>query len=113
MANIKINNKLEVKGRLSIVRGIDKAGATPEIVVSGQLATHKYFEEIFQIETDRFLLKGVEIIQESVGSEDFDIFYSFVAKSLEFKGDMSPLTDKEILEIESSRYDSEGGVKRE
>ena len=82
MAGIRINNKIVAKGRLSIVRSVDFSKKPPILTIEGKLATHRYLEEINSIESERFFLYGVKVFQESFGSEDFDIIYSFTANSL-------------------------------
>jgi hypothetical protein len=113
MANIIINTNTIVLGRLTVVRAKDNSSGKPMQVISGQLATHKYFEEIFQIETDRYILKGVDIIQEAFGSEDFDILYTFTAKDIDVIGGESIYSEDEIKKIEDKKYDTKGGVKNE
>ncbi|MEG1494700.1 MAG: hypothetical protein RR406_00150 [Bacilli bacterium] len=82
MAILKItdgsNNEIEVKGRMTfkISKVVDENGEESQVCL-GQMATHKYFEEITKIETDRFKLENVEVIEETFGTNDFNILYDF------------------------------------
>jgi hypothetical protein len=82
----------------------------------GILSTHRYFEEISQIETRRYVLKGVEVFQEDFGSDDHQIAYSFTAKELIVKGidenNESLFSYEEIKKIESELYSDEDINKR-
>lgn len=104
MAKIIINNENEVNGKLSISR---RLVSNDNIEVTGQLATHRYFEEIDYIESERYILTGVKIIEEEFGSNDFDILYTFKAKYLDIKGGETNLPEYVIEEIEKKEYFNE------
>lgn len=82
MAKIKITNdkneEILVNGRMTfkVSKAIDNDGEDL-IICLGQLTTHKYFEEIRKIETDRYILENVEVTDETFGTNDFDILYDF------------------------------------
>ena len=80
MAQIKITTSdrktLNVKGRLTFTTELLKDEAGMEYIrVEGQMVTHKYIEDIFKIETHRYLLSDIEVYKETFGSDDFIILY--------------------------------------
>ena len=108
MAQLSINDKYIVNGRLTVKRSINEEG---EIFIQGVLATHLYFEEIGSIDSYRYRLEDIEVLEESFGSEDHDIIYKFEAKELEVKGGMTVLNPKYITNIESKLYEEDGFIK--
>lgn len=104
MAEIMINDSRVVKGALSVRRFLDTSGEKPMLVVMGQLETHLYFEEIKKIESERLILEDVFVFEESFGSKDHEIIYSFTAASLELTGGESHLNSKEIADLEKRLY---------
>lgn len=95
MAKIVINEELRVNGRLTFSRELreeqyeDKEGVIKTrkfFEISGMLATHLYFDEINQLDTNRFSIYGVEVFKEDFGSDDYNIIYSFVARDIEIHG---------------------------
>lgn len=106
MANIKINNKKQLKGHLSAQTKADYDG---NLIMVGELYTHRYLDHITQIETDRYLFKNVSIVGFAVGSNDYFIKYDFECpvSSLTFKGGETNLTENRIKEIEKEIFSSE------
>ena len=104
MAKIIINKNKEVKGKLSISRALTE---DDEIIIGAILTTHRYFEEITEIESERYHLTDVKIIKEDFGSNDFDIQYTLIAKDLEIKNGDTNLPNKVIEMIEKDIYKSE------
>lgn len=111
MSKITINGNKEILGKLSVSRAADFSTNPITINIGGQLSTHRYVDEITTIETDRYKISGVSVFQESFGSEDFDILYLFTATKLVVKGGESHLKENKIKEIETSKYNTDGGVK--
>jgi hypothetical protein len=107
MAEIIINDDKLVKGMMSINRQLDLSKNPPMLTIAGQLQTHRYFDEITSIESERYRVKGVTVFQESFGSDDFNIIYSFLADSLEVINGETNLTEEEIRLKEIEIY--EGG----
>lgn len=85
MAKIIINDKVSANGKLSVDRTLneEKTG----FIIEGVLSTHLYFEEINTLEIPRLRLEGVEVFKESFGSDDYNVYYYFVAKKLIPKGE--------------------------
>lgn len=115
MANIKIttgNNKVKnVKGRLSFETNlIENEEGEKIIAVKGQMTTHRYFEEIEKIETDRYLLEDITVYNEVFGSEDFKILYNFVANSYLIKGGESNLSEELIAELEKQEFSDDDSM---
>lgn len=83
MAKIIINDEVRANGKLSATRTLneEKNG----FIISGVLASHLYYENIKSLESNRFILTGVEVYQEAFGSDDYDILYYFTAKKLILK----------------------------
>lgn len=88
MASIIVNNKLEVKGKLSVDRVINET--KDGFIITGLFATHNYIEEIYSLSTPRFNITGIEVYRETFGSDDYDIAYHFTAKNLSLKDYMDP-----------------------
>lgn len=104
MAKLSINEDFIIKGKITVRRYLDEDG---NINIVGALATHYYFEEIKNIETYRYEIKGIEVLEEVFGSDDFDIVYNFKAKSLIVKNSFSNLSEEEIKNIEDNIYDED------
>lgn len=104
MATIIINKHHKVKGRLSISRGLTE---NDDIIIGAILTTHRYFEEIKEIESERYHLTDVKIIKEDFGSNDFDIQYTLVAQDLEIKNGETNLPIDVIEAIEKEMYKDE------
>lgn len=83
MASILINDKLQIKGKMSVSRALV---AEDNLVISGYLSTHLYIEDINTIEINRLKLTDVEVFKEDFGSDDFNIIYNFTAKNMLLKG---------------------------
>jgi hypothetical protein len=82
MAEIVINGSIAIEGKLTVNRALVQQDGVQAIVVEGALRTEKYIEEIDDIQTERFSVLGVQVIQESFGSEDKEIVYVFTAEKL-------------------------------
>ena len=109
MATLKINNSIEVKGKVSFSHSIspsetDEKQWTDDGIM-GTLVMHKYIDDIDSIESDRYLLTNCTVYKESFGSDDFDIVYNFIAESCVVKDD--PVDQNKIKEIENKKYDYE------
>lgn len=81
MALVIINDDLEVTGQVTVNRFLVED--ENRIAVKGVLQTKKYIEEINDIKTEKFHIKGVNVFQESFGSEDENIVYAFDAEDME------------------------------
>lgn len=105
MAYILINNDINTKGNLSIKRSIvlDDNGEE-DIVINGVFTTHYYIEEINTIESLRYKVTGVNVVEENFGSDDVNIVYIFTAKDLTIKNGVSNLKFDTIKKI----YDKQG-----
>lgn len=81
-------------------------------IISGQLAIHEYIEDIYKIETDRYILNNVEVIQETFGSNDYNILYGFIleeATDITVKPEY--LTKEQRMEIEKEEYEDDEKYK--
>lgn len=54
MAQIIVNGRRVIDGKVSVSRTLDKSGEEPRLIIQGYLMTKEYIEEIYMIETDRF-----------------------------------------------------------
>lgn len=106
MAIVLVNQKNKVKGRVTVTQQLDISTEPNTLSIMGQFATHTYFKEITSLKTERFTIADITIIQESLGSEDFDIVYSFIANRLDVE-EVSNLSKEEIEEIEAEIYGGE------
>lgn len=114
MAKIKItdgnNEVFEVNGRMTfkVSKAFDDVG--DEIMVClGQLTTHKYFEEITKIESDRFVLENVEVTDETFGTNDFNILYDFQVNNFGWSIKEDYLSQEAINAIEKDEYKNDEG----
>lgn len=107
MAQISVNDEYVINGRLTVKRFKDING---NIKIEGTLATHCYFEEILKLETFRYSIMGIEVIEEVFGSDDYDIVYNFIAKELDNRYGISDLNNDVIKEIEKEMYGKQGFV---
>ncbi len=83
LAQIKIttgNRKtINIKGNITFTTELLTNEVNEEyILVRGQMVTHKYIEDIFKIETHRYLLSDIKVYRETFGSDDFSILYEFM-----------------------------------
>lgn len=117
MAEIIINDKIRANGKFSFNRVFDSERNIVEI--RGVFATHLYYEDIRSLESPRFKLKGLEIYEQSFGSDDYDILYHFIAKDFELKDVMDDgigyiLYGEEMQMIEDEMYKNDhpilGGI---
>lgn len=95
-----------VKGLLTFraSKYIDEETKEEGILVTGEMKTHRYIESIDRIETHRYILLDVEVVQETFGSDDFDILYEFRAKDYFVKNGETDLSEDLIAKIESRKY---------
>lgn len=105
MAKIGVNNKDLVLGKISVRRFIDE---DDKLIIQGSFATHSYFEEIKSLETYRFSITDVEVLEEVFGSDDYDIIYNFSAKKLDIKNQGVVYDENEHEQIEKNLYDDNG-----
>lgn len=107
MAKVIINNRINANGKISVSRTLneEKNG----FIITGVFSSHLYYEDIKTLETSRFKISGIEVYQESFGSDDYDIVYSFVAKKFILKDIMDEgigfiLYSEEMEMIENEMY---------
>lgn len=109
MAVIKINKeKTNRFGKVSFNRDLQLTD-DPEpklyFLIRGLLVMHDYVDNISEIETERYLLKGVSVYSESFGSNEFNIAYSFEAQDLVIKDEYLP--EEIVLLLEEQQIDEE------
>ena len=85
MSQMIVNDSIPIEGMLTVNRALDYTEAQPKMIVQGALKTEEYIEEIDTIETDRLIILGVSVYQESFGSEEDNIIYTFTATKLVIK----------------------------
>lgn len=104
------NEEIQVEGRMTFkVSKAIKEDGTETMVCLGQLATHKYFEEITKIETDRFILENVEVTDETFGTNDFNILYEFEVHNYGWTIKEDYLSEETIKKIELEEYKDDEG----
>jgi hypothetical protein len=84
MANIIINDNLEVNGKVTFNRAVNES--KDGFIIEGIFLTHLYFDDIKTIQTKRYKLTGVKVYQEAFGSDDYNIGYYFSCTNLEILG---------------------------
>lgn len=125
MATIIVNNKLTVKGHLTLNREKQINELGEEVLVNeGIFQCHLYFEDINTIEVPRMKLLNVEILNESFGSDDYLMTYAFRCEDVDFNGvyhkdadAYSYLSYEEMHAVENELFKDEcvilGGVSKE
>ena len=104
------NEEIQVEGRMTFkVSKAIKEDGTDTMICLGQLATHKYFEEITKIETDRFILENVEVTDETFGTNDFNILYEFEVHNYGWTIKEGYLSEETIKRIELEEYKDDEG----
>lgn len=104
------NEQIQAEGKMTFkVSKAIKEDGTETMVCLGQLATHKYFEEITKIETDRFILENVEVTDETFGTNDFNILYEFEVHNYGWTIKEDYLSEKTIKRIELEEYKDDEG----
>ena len=104
------NEEIQAEGKMTFkVSKAIKEDGTETMVCLGQLATHKYFEEITKIETDRFILENIEVTDETFGTNDFNILYEFEVHNYGWTIKEDYLSEKTIKRIELEEYKDDEG----
>lgn len=78
MSKLIINDQLVIEGKASV----ERAMVDGSLQIAGLLSAEDYIEEIHEIESMRFKLEGVDVAQESFGTEENTIVYTFTAKKM-------------------------------
>ena len=106
MAQIKINKDRFVEGKFTVKqRLVEDEKGNGNVVVHGIFSTHDYIEELNTLESERYLLIGVKVFEETFGTNDYEITYEFTAESLTIKDDYVP--DKVKAVVEADLYQDE------
>lgn len=72
------NEVIEVQGRMTFKISKVQTDDGDILIASGQLSMHNYIEGIVGIESARYKLTNVEIVEEVFGTNDFNILYEFI-----------------------------------
>ena len=103
---IKINKDRFVEGKFTVKqRLVEDEKGNGNVVVHGIFSTHDYIEELNTLESERYLLLGVKVFEETFGTNDYEITYEFTAESLTIKDDYVP--DKVKAVVEADLYQDE------
>ncbi|MGL4878008.1 hypothetical protein [Paraclostridium dentum] len=98
-------NEIKVNGKMTFeVVKVLNADNEVELRVEGKMTTHKYIEDIISIESDRYLLKEIEVVREVFGSNDYDILYEFLVDGDSWHVKEEHLCENAIYEIEAELY---------
>ena len=105
MALIRVNKEdKNLFGALTFDREAVMDPDTGKIVgtsINGILAIHDYIDDIYEIESERYLLRDVSVYKESFGSNEYMILYHFIAEDLKIKEDILDDNIKWLIEEES------------
>ncbi len=105
MALIRVNKEdKNLFGALTFDREAVVDPDTGKIIgssINGILAIHDYIDDIYEIESERYLLKDVSVYKESFGTNEYMILYHFIADDLEIKEDVLDEDIKWLIEEES------------
>lgn len=75
------------------------------VITRGKLAIHEYIEDIYSIETDRYILIGIDVVKEVFGTNDYNILYEFtLTTNIGFAVKPEYLTDEQRQGIELEEY---------
>lgn len=75
---IRVDGK-EIEGKFSFSVEVDRTRHPNVATISGIIQTKNHLEDIHTIANDRYVLRDVDIISESYGSEDENVVYGFTA----------------------------------
>ena len=105
MALIRVNKEdKNLFGALTFDREAVMDPDTGKIIgtsINGILAIHDYIDDIYEIESERYLLRDVSVYKESFGSNEYMILYHFIAEDLKIKEDILDDNIKWLIEEES------------
>lgn len=105
MALIRVNKEdRNLFGALTFDREAIVDPDTGKIIgtsINGILAIHDYIDDIYEIESERYLLRDVSVYKESFGSNEYMILYHFIAEDLKIKEDILDDNIKWLIEEES------------
>lgn len=85
MSVIKVNNTQAVEGKFSFGVTLDDSITPPKITIEGVFQSVEYIEEILSLESERYLLSDIKVINENFGSENPVIVYAFMAGKVRVK----------------------------
>lgn len=75
------------------------------VITRGKLAIHDYIEDIVNIETDRYMFIGIDVVREVFGTNDYNILYEFqLTTDIGFIVKPEYLTEEQRKEIEEKEY---------
>jgi glutamine cyclotransferase len=108
------NEVIEVQGRMTFKISKVQTDNGDILIASGQLSMHNYIEGIVGIESARYKLTNVEIVEEVFGTNDFNILYEFIlADGCDFEVKKDTLSEEAIKEIEREEYRNDESNKWE
>lgn len=110
MALIRINQSGEnTIGAVSFERTAvyNEKGRAVGAEIKGVMTIHDYIEDVFHIETERYILNNVHVYKETFGTNEFMILYHFIAEDLIVKedhvhDDIKWLMEEEIIKEETT-----------
>lgn len=81
MSKVYVNGKNEpVEGRFDFSVSVDESQKPPMFSIEGNFVSSAgYFEDITELQNERYLLKRVHVESEIYGSESDEIVYHFTA----------------------------------
>lgn len=109
MARIKINKDKFVEGRFTVKQKLieakeknekDELVTVQKLIIHGIFSTHDYIEELDTLESERYLIQGINVFEEAFGSNDYEITYEFFADSIKVKDDYIPEEVKAVVEAD-------------
>lgn len=111
MALVRINKEEKnIFATLSFNREavFDDNGRIVGAQITGVIAMRDYYDSIDFIESERFILDGVEIYKEGFGSNEYPIYYYFTAEKLDVKPDTLHEDIRWLIEEELIEGEKEG-----
>ena len=82
MSKVYVNGSFVVEGEFSFHVSYDTTKNPPLMQIEGAFSTASgYIPEITSLENERYILSGIHVTQESFGSEEDIMVYSFTAKA--------------------------------
>lgn len=84
---ISVDGK-KIDGTFSFSVDVDRNVRPNVVTISGAIQTKEHLEGINTVANGRYVLRDVDIISESYGSEDESVVYGFTAKDYEVNWDV-------------------------
>lgn len=80
MSRITVNGTKTLDGAFSFSQVLNETKKPAVITIEGTAELEEYVKDLQSLKNDRYEITGIHVIQESFGSEEDNIVYTFTAK---------------------------------